>query len=219
MPPTESTRPAPKSVLRRAAGAIRWSFVFDRFDVFTRGVEASDNKFIAPAGYKFRFGTAEDLDRCNERDTELGLTDREHGKLRLGAGHRLVLGLAGELPIFTMWINPRHLNIPGDLKRRLSADQVFIYKAFTSPDHRGRKLYQAGMAFVLADLAANGKRELVGYAHAQKQASRGGLARLGFHSAGTYRNLGLRSLRFTICSRRLNRHFGERVPRSGVDWT
>lgn len=205
--------------MRRALSAIRWSLVHDRFDVFVRTVSEGDAGFQAPEGYAFRFGEPGDLERCTEHHTELGPLDREHGALRLDAGHRLVLGLAGQDAVFTMWVNPRNLNVPRELKRRLRADQVFIYKAFTSPDHRGRKLYQAGMAFVLADLARTGGTELVGYAHQRKEASRGGLARLGFSSAGTYRVIGLRDLRRVVVSSRLNRRFPERVPRTGVGWT
>ncbi len=216
---TETHPPASRSALRRLAGAVRWSFAFDLYDVFIREVLTSDAKFHPPEGYAFRFGTPEDLERCTPYHTELGERDRNHGQLRLDVGHRLVVGLADQLPVFTMWINPRNLNVPGELKRRLEETQVFIYKAFTSPDHRGRKLYQAGMAFVLADLVATGGTELVGYAHLQKRASRGGLARLGFSSCGTYRVLGFRSLRRVLVSRQLHSKFPEAVPRSHRNWT
>ena len=212
-------QPTSRSTMRRVAGAVRWSFAFDLYDVFLREVHGSDAVFQSPEGYSFRFGTPEDLERCTELHTELGDLDRKNGRLRLDSGHRLVVGLAGQLPVFTMWVNPRNLNVPDELKRRLNESQVFIYKAFTSPEHRGRKLYQAGMSFVLADLAATGRRELVGYAHLQKRASRGGLARLGFRSCGTYRVLGFRSLRRVVVSKELRSRFPEAVPRSGVNWT
>jgi hypothetical protein len=204
--------------LRATASRLRWSLAADLFDVFVREVRPEDAEFRAPEGYAFRYGEADDVLACSAHHTELDARDREHGALRLSAAHRVVLGQWEGETVFSMWVNPRHLNVPGHLKRKLGADQAFIYKAYTSPDHRGRKLYQAGMAFVLADLASRGQRELVGYAHVKKQASRAGLDRLGFRSAGTYRAIGLRPNERVFPSRALNRRFPERVPRSGVGW-
>lgn len=214
---TDTAAP-PWKRLREKASRLRWSLAADLFDVFVRGVQPEDGRFKAPAGYDFRYGSPDDVLACEEHHTELGPRDREHGALRLGAAHRVVLGQHDGLTVFSMWVNPRHLNVPGHLKRKLSENQAFIYKAYTSPDHRGRKLYQAGMAFVLADLAARGQRELVGYAHVKKQASRAGLARLNFSSAGTYRAIGLRPNERIFPSRALNKRFPVRVPRSGVGW-
>ncbi len=215
---TTDSKPQKGSSLRRLLSAIRWSLVFDRFDVYARGVLATDRDFRAPDGYQFRFGDAQLLDRAQLRHTDLKPLDLEHGRLRLESGHQLVCGLHADTPVFTMWVNPRNLNVPGELKRRLNPDQVFIYKAFTSPDHRGRKLYQAGMSFVLAELAQSGRREVIGYAHTGKRASRSGLDRVGFTSIGHYRVCGVRERRRILVSARLDRRFPERVARSGVGW-
>ena len=204
--------------LRRLAGRVRWSLVNDRFDVYVRPVEAAHARFDAPQGYRFAFGGPAELERCTSHHTDLHALDHEHGRLRLESGHRLVLGYAGVEPVFTMWVNPRNLNVPEQLKRRLTDHQEFIYKAFTSPDHRGKRLYQAGMAFVLADMARRGLRELVGYAHTAKRASRGGLDRLGFSSVGHYRVFGLRGSPRVRVSPRLARRFPQVVPRSDVGW-
>ena len=185
----EESRPRETSVLvrlRRALGRVRRRFALDTFDVFLRPVNEEDRTFEAPAGYSFRFGTPEDVLACQETHTELDERERAEGAARLGLGHRVVLGFHGELAVFSMWVNPRNLNVPGHIKRQLPEERVFIYKAFTSPDHRGKKLYQAGMRFVLAWLAAEGMNGLVGYAHVKKTVSRAGLARLNFHSLGRF---------------------------------
>lgn len=204
--------------LRRTASRLRWSLAADLFDVFVREVTAQDAELQVPEGYRFHYGDTADLARCKLEHTELNQNDIENGQRRLGSDHRVVLGEWEGEPVFSMWVNPRHLNVPGHLKRKLSKHQAFIYKAYTSPEHRGRKLYQAGMAFALADLAARSQSELVGYAHIKKQASRAGLDRLGFHSVGTYRAIGLRPNERVIPSRALNKRFPIRVPRSGVGW-
>lgn len=207
--------------LRRALSRLYWNLHWDRFDVFVRPVSTADADFRAPAGYRFVFGGADLLSRCEALHTELDARDRERGARRLELGHRLVLGLTepGGLPVFSMWVNPRNLNIPGQQKRALNPEQQFIYKAFTSPQHRGHKLYQAGMAFVLQDLCRRGQRELVGYAHTDKHSSRAGLARLGFESVGHYRAVGYGRHQLILNSPALLRRFPRRVPRSGLDLT
>lgn len=200
---------------RKALGRARRRFSIDHFDVFVRAVEP-DLVFEPPEGYAFRFGTPEDVERCDPFHTELDERERREGVRRLGFGHRVVLGLSGERVVFTMWVNPRNINIPGSIKRRLRPDQSFIYKAFTSPEHRGRRLYGAGMRFVLADMAREGKRELVGYAHVRKRVSRKGLASLHFRSVGGFTDIDFPGWRRTLVSRELAARFPEALERSHV---
>ena len=98
----------------------------------------------------------------------------------------------------------------------LADDQVFIYKAYTSPEHRGKCLYKLGMRFVLADLAERGMRELVGYAHVKKRISRKGLATLEFESRGRFDVVSVPGWRRTLVSRKLAEHFPDAVERSGA---
>ncbi|HEX6885042.1 MAG TPA: hypothetical protein VF530_16825 [Planctomycetota bacterium] len=201
--------------LRKLLGHLRRQFGLDTYDVFVRPVPA-DADFAPPAGYAFRFGTAADVERCDPLHTELDERERREGVVRLGLGHRVVLGLHQETIVFTMWVNPRCLNVPGLLKRALSPRQWFIYKAYTSPEHRGRKLYEGGMRFVLAEMRRGDLTELVGYAHVNKAVSRKGLAALAFGSAGTVRQLRLLGWRATRLSPALRRRFPREVTRSGA---
>ncbi len=219
--------------LRRLLGRFRRRFELDVFDVFTRPVPP-DPVFEAPPGYTFRWGSAEDVQRCDPYHTELDERERREGVLRLALGHRVVLGVAlgvepgvdaglepepgvdRNVAVFSMWVNPRNLNVPDLVKRKLTAGQWFIYKAFTSPDHRGRKLYEAGMQFVLAEMARQELSELVGYAHVKKSVSRKGLARLSFESAGRLLSVRVPGWQGTFLSRRLEQRFPESVPRSNA---
>jgi len=210
--------PAPTLLvrLRKLLGRVRRRFVVDTYDVFLRPVPA-DASFAAPEGYEFRFGTAEDVERCDPHHTELDEGERREGVRRLALGHRVVLALHGPAPgtvVFSMWVNPRNLNVPGLMKRALGREQWFIYKAFTSPEHRGRKLYESGMRFVLAEMRRSDLSELVGYAHVKKAVSRKGLATLDFASAGRVTQLAWPGLRLTLLSRALRRRFPREVPRS-----
>lgn len=201
--------------LKKRLGRIRRRFVLDTFDVFVRPVPA-DVRPEPPPGYTFRWGTAADVERCQPFHTELDEHERRTGVLRLELGHRVVLGLAGELVVFSMWVNPRALNVPGLMKRALGPGQWFIYKAFTSPEHRGKKLYEGGMRFVLAEMRAAGLTELVGYAHVKKAVSRKGLAALEFASAGRVTRLDWPWLERVFLSKELRQRFPRELARSGA---
>ena len=199
--------------LRKLLGRLRRRFAVDTFDVFGRRVTPADAAFEPPTGYRFAWGEPEEVLACDAVHTELDERERRLGVERLAEGHAVVLGWAEEQPgsggpvVFSMWVNPRHVNVPGHVKLRLREDQRFIYKAFTSPDHRGRKLYQAGMGFVLAEMARQELGQLVGYAHVKKGISRRGLATLKFGALGRFRTLDIPGLRRTMVSARLRSQF------------
>jgi hypothetical protein len=207
--------PGPLVRVRKLLGRVRRAFAVDRYDVFARKVP-HDATFEDPPGYVFRWGGAADVEHCEERHTELDAFERRAGVARLALGHRVVLGLHGERAVFTMWVNPRCLNLPGIEKRALAPDQWFIYKAFTSPEHRGRKLYQQGLRFVLAQMRREGLRELVGYAHVKKTVSRAGLAAVEFEDAGRLVHVRFPVIDRTRVSPRLAARFPRQVPRSGA---
>lgn len=209
---TGDATPLPLRV-RRFLGRIRRSFALDTFDVFVR---PTVDDFEAPEGYVFRWATPADIAGCDAHHTELDERERREGAARLSFGHRCVAAWAGDTIVFTMWENPRNINIPGAIKRKLGPHQSFIYKAYTSPDHRGRKLYGAGMKFVLTQMAREGKTELLGYAHLKKKISRKGLATLAFRSIGRFRTLSVPGLRHTFVSRELASYLPQALPRSGV---
>jgi hypothetical protein len=191
--------------VRKALGRLRRRFGSELYHVFARPVRPQDAEAAIPSGYTFRWATAEDILACDARHTELDARERELGAARLAAGHRCVVALDASTVVFSMWMNPRNLNVPGHVKLPLRGDQAFIYKAFTSPDHRGRGLYEAGMRFVLAELRREGRRELLGYAHVGKHVSRKGLARLEFEPVGTFRTVFAPGFRRTFVSREIER--------------
>ena len=58
--------------------------------------------------------------------TELDECERREGLARLRLGHGVVVATHDREVVFTMWVNPRNLNVPGLVKRRLSPSQWFI---------------------------------------------------------------------------------------------
>jgi hypothetical protein len=204
--------------LRKLLGRIRRRFAVDTYDVFVRPV-GSDAEFATPPGYTYRWGTAADVERCELEHTELDERERRLGAWRLGVGHKLVLGLHGDAHgkvVFSMWVNPRCVNLPGILKRALTPGQWFIYKAFTSPEHRGRSLYASGVRFVLAEMQRAGLSELVGFAHVKKTVSRKALATLHFKSVGRIVHVDFPGLEHVHVSADLAAAFPRVVPRSGA---
>ena len=213
--PAQAEARAPHVRLRKFLGRIRRRFNVDRFDVFLRPVPEDAEPPSGPEGYRFAWGSPEDIEACDEFHTELDARERRAGVARLGIGHRVVVGFHGDLAVFSMWVNPRNLNVPGLMKRALADDQWFIYKAYTSPEHRGRKLYEGGMRFVLAEMRAAGLRELVGYAHVKKRISRKGLAALSFRSGGRAVQVDWPGFRRVFLSAELRRAFPRPLPPSG----
>ena len=201
--------------IRKTLGRVRRRFGVDTFDVFRRAVP-EDTRVEIPEGYRFAWGKSQDIANANEYDTELDARERDLGVARLGFGHKVVVAFHDERPVFTMWANPRQLNVPGLLKRKLAPHQWFIYKAYTSPDHRGKKLYETGMRYVLAEMKAAGMSELIGYAHVKKRISRKGLARLSFESVGVVRQFRAPGVLWTRVSRDLQCYFPDSTPRSGI---
>ena len=201
--------------IRRALGRVRRSFAVDTYDIFARAVTEEHRQFECPPDYRFAWGEPGDVERCEPYHTELEELDRVLGVERLKLGHRVVVGFSEDTPVFTMWMNPRNLNVPGEIKRKLGDHQAFIYKAYTSPDHRGKGLYKVGMRFVLNHMAEAGQTELIGYAHVKKSVSRKGLATLEFTTKGRYHSLNAPGWQHTRVSSELNRNFPIPVPRSG----
>ena len=202
--------------LRKWLGRIRRRFIIDRYDIFLRAVPEEDAPSGSPVDYRFAWGTPEDIAGCTEYHTELDERERLAGVARLGYGHRVVVAFHGEDIVFSMWVNPRNLNVPGLMKRALADGQWFIYKAYTSPDHRGRKLYKTGMRFVLAEMRGHGLSELVGYAHVKKAISRRGLAALSFTLGGRAVQYDCPGFRRTRLSSELLRAFPRALEPSGV---
>ena len=205
--------------IRKALGRVRRSVVLDVYDFFVcRFSEHSEGLAVAqpPEGYAIRFASAEEVAAADVVHTELDEQERAEGVERLEFGHRCVAIFHGDLMVFSMWENPRNANVPGLVKRKLGEGQSFLYKAYTSPEHRGMRLYQAGLAFALRSIAAEGKAETVGYAHIKKKASRAGLARLGYHTVGRVRQLTVPGLCRTWADSSFDVSFPVKVPRTGA---
>jgi RimJ/RimL family protein N-acetyltransferase len=87
----------------------------------------------------------------------------------------------------------------------LPANAAYMYKAFTHPDYRGRRLYGVGMALALKALAERGITKLVTTVHTNNFASLSSCRRLGYQRIGRFWTLGRGHRRWAIKPRTVQR--------------
>jgi RimJ/RimL family protein N-acetyltransferase len=79
------------------------------------------------------------------------------------------------------WIEPEHCDGFG---LRMPREVVYMYKGFTHPDFRGKRLHGAVMGLALRDFAADGVRALISTVEWTNDASLKSCARLGYRQIG-----------------------------------
>ncbi len=139
---------------------------------------------LADANFDFRFLTADDVARfAEDKVYELD----EESIRRAGAGHDLCFAaLDGSRLAAYGWyalgsVEARHnYGVP----LSYPADVAYMYKGFTHPDYRGRRLHGVGMALALQKLAARGVTRLVSTVEWTNWASLRSCERLGYERLG-----------------------------------
>ena len=79
------------------------------------------------------------------------------------------------------WIEPEHCDGFG---LRMPPEVVYMYKGFTHPDYRGKRLHGAVMGLALRDFAADRVRALISTVEWTNDASLKSCARLGYRQLG-----------------------------------
>jgi L-amino acid N-acyltransferase YncA len=153
----------------------------------------------ANSDFDFRFLTADELahfasDPANEFDTAFAN--------RASSGHDLcfaAIAKHGQLACYSWYalgsIEAEHhlgvaMSLPGDV--------VYMYKAFTHPDFRGRKLYGTIVATALRSLASRGVTKLITSIEWTNFASLRSCQRLGFESLGRLSIIGPQQYRISF---------------------
>jgi len=86
----------------------------------------------------------------------------------------------GELVASSGWYSKESVPIDEYFSIRFSDQYTYMYKGFTSPDHRGEYLHAYGMAQALVKVADDGKRGLISYVEVDNLASLRSCVRLGY---------------------------------------
>lgn len=87
---------------------------------------------------------------------------------------------------------------------------VFMYRGYTAPDYRGRRLHALGLAEALERLARSGKKGLISTVNISNAASRRSIERLGFEYRGYILNFGRGRWALSFVSPAA-RHYGVRL--------
>lgn len=82
------------------------------------------------------------------------------------------------------WYSSRPTDIGDGLYLHFDAAYTYMYKGWTKPSYRGRRLHGIGMARALVDLAGMGSRGLVSYVDRTNTASLRSVYRIGYRDAG-----------------------------------
>jgi hypothetical protein len=122
----------------------------------------------------------------------------------LGAGDRCFAILHGETVANYSWYTKTINQFSATLRLDFDRHWVYQYRAFTLPDHRGRRLHAIGMTNALAACLEDGDRGLLICVDASNEASMTSCLRMGYRVFGTI---------YSIVPARL---LGRRAPKHGL---
>ena len=142
----------------------------------------------------------------------------------IARGDRCFAICDGPRPAFTSWYSRRPTSTGmGGLVMHFDPNYVYVYKAFTQPQHRGQRLYQAALSRVFAHFVAKGARGFLSYVEATNLDSLKSLHRMGFRDFGsiyvvrlfgrnyTFATAGCKPFRFRLEHRAPRRNLPERI--------
>jgi len=148
-------------------------------------VEPSDvtdpTLFDAP-GYQGRFvdpAELEPLARARQDDLDPGFL--EEAKRR---GDRCYAMFEGDALAAYGWYAHQPTPIDEHFRLHFDDDYTYMFKGYTVPDHRGKRLHAVAMCRALQTLAAEGKRGLVSYVASNNFASLKSTERMGYRLFG-----------------------------------
>jgi RimJ/RimL family protein N-acetyltransferase len=139
---------------------------------------------LAPRGYRVEPLGADALVTAVRERTDLDM-DHRFVAAALARGDRCFGTLSGDTVTSYAWYSTRATPIGDGLWLEFAEEHAYMYKAFTVPEHRGRRLHGAGVSRALALYAASGYRGLVCYIDADNFASLRAHRRIGFRDIGT----------------------------------
>lgn len=119
----------------------------------------------------------------------------------MARGDRCYAVCEGMTPVSTSWYSTRPTRIGlGELVLYFAPRYVYMYKAYTQPSHRGRRLYAAGVSHAFGHYAAKGARGFVSYVEATNLESLKALERMGYRVFGSIYVVRLFGRHFTFAT-------------------
>ena len=145
--------------------------------------DVTDPAFFEAPGYECRFATADELmpyAETGEHEFSIAFVRRAFGR-----GDRCYAifdegGLASH-----GWYSNAPTPVDAHFDLHYDPAYTYMYKGFTAPAHRGRRLHAIGMCRALREATHEGKRGLVSYVHSHNFASLRSTHRMGYRIFGT----------------------------------
>ena len=136
-----------------------------------------------PSGFEARFATPDEL-RAWSADERHDLDDAFLADAEARGDRCYAITRGGELASYG-WYSKRPCRIDDRLTFHFDPAWVYMYKGFTLPAHRGKRLHAVGMARALDAYAREGSRGILSYVESNNFASLRSCYRMGYEDVGT----------------------------------
>ncbi len=169
----------------RAANKVTHAVVLEGVVLTT---ETVDPKFLEDdGGCRWGFLDRATLLRLAERKEDIAM-DAAFIEAALAKGDRCFGGLHGGTLAAYGWYSTRPTPvtvISDDMVLRFDSAYAYMYRGYTPPEHRGKRLHGIGMARAMKALVDEGKKGLVSCVEAGNLASLSSCQRIGYRLFGT----------------------------------
>jgi hypothetical protein len=135
------------------------------------------------AGMRWGFLTQPQLERSLAEGTDADM-DLDFIRSALAKGDRCYGALDGTRVAAYGWYSTRPTLVTEGLELRFGEGWAYMYKGYTLPEYRGRRLHGLGMARAMRAYEAEGKKGLVSYVDAMNEASLKSCRRMGYRDLG-----------------------------------
>ena len=147
-------------------------------------IDTVDGAFLAPpTEYWARFLTPSELRRY-ARDPGYDLPESFLERACAAHDECFAIGAGDELAAYG-WYSTSANHFTEELTLHFSPLWVYMYRGFTHPAHRGKRLHAIGMTMALAAYQARGFKGLVSCVEATNAASLKSVYRMGYRTFGT----------------------------------
>ncbi|HTE54266.1 MAG TPA: hypothetical protein VK698_25600 [Kofleriaceae bacterium] len=131
--------------------------------------------------YRGRFATRAEVLACATPDYEM---TPDFARDALDRGDRCFAMFHGKRMASLGWYARQPTHISRGLVLHFDPAWVYMYKGFTHPDHRGKRLHGIGMSLALREHTERGARGLISYVRSTNFASLRSVERMGYRIFG-----------------------------------
>lgn len=135
------------------------------------------------AGMTWGFLSEEQLEASLGQGTEKDM-DRDFIRQAIAKGDRCYGALDGDRIAAYGWYSTRPTTVTDGLVLRFDQAWAYMYKGYTLPEYRGRRLHGLAMARAMRAYVEEGKKGLVSYVDASNEASLKSCRRMGYREMG-----------------------------------